>query len=122
MIIDIGSTIIATMGESLTLTRRAGFTGYDANGFAVYPAPVDSTIVANVQPTSPKAIDMLPEGERAREAITLTTLFPLITADAVDTTVADFVTWHGKAYKAIMAEDRLSRTNHFHTVCTRQEP
>lgn len=118
MLIDIGSSILAFMGEMITVTDEAAATLSSA-GFAVHATPVPRMISANVQPTSPRALTLLPEGERGKESITVTTVEPIIASDVLTGRPSAIVTWHGVLYKAVRTEDRLSRTNHFHTVCTR---
>lgn len=124
MIIDIGSTIIALMGEPITVKRSIPAVSY-TDGFLPATLETDISMIANVQPARgdrAKDVRHNAEGERIDEEIIVTTLVPLIVSDTEDDTLSDYVEWHGKRYRAISVEDRLSRTNHFHTRCVRDKP
>jgi hypothetical protein len=70
-------------------------------------------------PAGPREIQLLPENERTKEAITVYTLAALCTSDVASSDESDRVTWHGRQYKVIQVEDWVSQTGYARAIATR---
>lgn len=82
---------------------RAGVVTW-ANGEPTTGEPEALTIQASVQPAKARELLDFPEAERTTEWLRLYTATELKTADEEAMTVADEVTWRGKAYQVRSVE------------------
>lgn len=71
--LDMSSVILADGAEVLTVRRS---TGALVDGFVEAGGEVDRKVLARVQPISPSARKLLPEGVRVEDALSIFTLKP----------------------------------------------
>lgn len=119
MIADLGSDVLAALGQPdpIMITRRAA--GSFVDGIFVPGAQSTLSIAAVVQPAPEKQLLPLPEGERSTEGILIVSVVPLQTGDAEALTVADEVSWNDDVYKVVSVEDWSRQMNLYQALAVR---
>lgn len=88
------------------VVRRFPESVLDADsGLIENDAPSSTTMDAVVQPSGPKDVERLPEGERTIESIVIFTSTPLVAADVTAQVRSDEIEWRGKRYEVRAVED-----------------
>jgi len=89
------------------------------------PGPeIEFTIQANVQPSTPKDLQLLPEADRTRESITLYMATPDLIRTAregADSHQADEVVYAGQRYKVMRVRSyRMGILDQTHAIASRE--
>lgn len=121
---SLGPTIIAALGatEVVTITRRAAGAHDEATGIWTPGASSTLEVDAVVQPVTPRDLQMLPEGERTKEAIALFTVAALVTSDVGSAVEADQVAWSSRTWRVALVEDWTAQAGYARAIATRVGP
>lgn len=105
---------------SLTGTRSS--TGGYVNGRWVDGVEEPLSFKGNVQPVSYEELQRLPEGLRDKDMILVMTQFELRTANQIDGTEPDYITWQGRSYQVQKVSAFLMGvSNHYEVYAMRVE-
>jgi hypothetical protein len=77
------------------------------------------TVDAHVQPATRRDVDLLPEGERAREAIAVYTPAELRTSEVALGLEADTLAWSGRTWEVRRLEDWSAQAGYYRAVAVR---
>jgi hypothetical protein len=103
----------------VTLTRSAPGS-YSATGFYSADSTTDSEVLAIIAPASPRELEMLPEGERTKEVISVFTKEQLRTlVEGTGGTPADRITYNGKVWEVKQVNDYGSQAGYYFALATR---
>jgi hypothetical protein len=79
--------------------------GSYVDGIWVEPVRTNSTIIASVQPMTPKEVMLLPEGDRQKEAMKLYSTYQFKTQKDGTMETSDYVLIDGRTYMVIACTD-----------------
>lgn len=109
------------LGEEPILRLRFSAQVRDSDGYITDAVPVESLILASVQPMSGKDVEKLSEGERHREGLKLYTVSDLRTADQYAGTIADRVVIDDITYEVLHVERQRSVIPHYKAMVLRMQ-
>lgn len=96
--------ILATSPQTVTRRRFAAYSR-DAAGYQVRGASTDTSIVAVVAPASPRQQQLLPDGLRSRQAVSVIASDELRVVDAAAGLPADVVIRDGVSYTVHVVDE-----------------
>ena len=85
------------------------------------PVEKTFTVDASVQPMTQKELQRLPEGQRARGAVTVFSVTELKTVETSETRIPDRFALNGVNYQILSVDDWFSTAGFFKYVATRVE-
>lgn len=97
-------SILATSPQTVT-RRRYGAWTRDAAGYQVRGVPADLAIRAVVAPASPRQLELLPDGERSRQVLSVIADTELRVADQHAGLPADEVVRDGVSYTVQVVDE-----------------
>lgn len=103
MPINVSEAIDSDTAEKMIVERTTG-SGY-VDGLWVKGTITTFKTLASAQQPTPKQLETLPEGDRARDPFLFISKKPLLAADDKTNTAADLVTFKGQKYKIIKVGD-----------------
>jgi hypothetical protein len=91
--------------KNMPLTKRSFTSGTRVKGTWVEGQPVDTNFKGTAQPASGRVIELLPEGKRNTETISVYAPIALdfITADPELKRSGDIIIWQGRQYEVLTA-------------------
>lgn len=107
------------LSPPVTLVRIRASAPAIERGRVVPDADAEADFVANVQPTSGRDLQRLPEGARSSETITVWSKTELRTATS--NAPADRVRYRGRIYEAQSLEDWSQLGGYFKAICAAVE-
>jgi len=111
--------------KTINLTQRSFSPGERVKGTWVEGQAVDTSFKGTAQPASGKALELLPEGKRFSETITVFAPPSLdwTTADPVTQRNGDLVIWEGRRYEVQVAKKFVAHPSaamhHWELLATR---
>ena len=121
--VNLGPIILDALGApgAITVHRKATGGTY-VNGVFTAGAETNTSTDAVVQPSSPREVEQLPEGERVRESITVYTGSALIASSVDNANRGDEVSWDGRRYQVRVVEDWTAQAQYSKSICVRVGP
>lgn len=104
---DLGSVVLARMGEDVELEERAAGS-YGADGLAVRGALTTTTIRAAFLPTTGEQLRKVPEGERTEETRAIYTARALWASREGSNRESDRIVRGGQTYRVVHVEDYVA--------------
>lgn len=114
---DIGSHIEAVLGGPMTGLRFAAGSRVEGDWVSGASSPLSFT--GSAQPSTPKEVQMIPAGERTKEAITVFSTLRLRASDVAAQTESDVVNWESRQYKVVLVDSWNVQANYCRAIAVR---
>ena len=96
-------SLIARFGRPV-IVQSSGVGSY-VDGIWVEPVRTNMTVIASVQPMTPKEVLLLPEGDRQKETLKLYSTYQFKTQKDGSMQTSDYVVIDGRTYMVIACTD-----------------
>jgi hypothetical protein len=105
------------LASSFTIQRTTG--SFQIGGWQKN-APTFIQALGDVRNTGGKELDMLPEADRPKNALSFRTTFPLYVTTEMDYLMSDILIFHGEHYRVLTTRD-YSEQGYFFAIGERME-
>lgn len=122
--VDNYTSMLRDYVEDVTLRRSVPAVFNSSTGRFTQPSSFkpDETLSAAVYRTSVKEAEILPEGVRNKQLLTLFTTKQLLGASSANGTDGDRIVYRGDVYEVFQTEDWFNTGSYFKSIAIRQSP
>lgn len=105
--------------DGVVLKQRSTGARERVGGRWAEPPPVETTIVASVQPATPEDTQALPEGVRASAAMVVYSTSAVKPQGRTGANLGDLLVWGGHDHECLHVEDWDTNGRYWRAVCVR---